>query len=200
MIKAHGGSQTDGGWLTDVGTRLIDVWGAIGRAVLHPRCACVICNCPGRYSKWGRGAAVAERHDSTTEQGCFEAGREVGEWVGGGGQQRWQQSGGWWDFQGAVQVQVQDVDGRGWCSGSTCLGLDWAGTGRGTGDSRAARGPRAEQGGTGTKIGGTLYGKVEGDAVQLHNVGAPKKAMGWGRPSPKSRCADGRRLPNRICG
>lgn len=37
---------------------------------------------------------MAERHDSTTEQGCFEAGREVGEWVGGGGQQRWQQFGG----------------------------------------------------------------------------------------------------------
>ena len=125
---------------------------------------------------------MAKRHDTTarTERGCcFEAGREVGEWVGGGGQQRWQQSGGWWDFQGAVQVQVQVVDGRGWCSGSTCLGLDWTRTG----DSRAARGPRARR--DGDKIGGTLYGKVEGDAVQLRNVGAPKKAMGWGRPSPK---------------
>lgn len=56
--------------------------------MLQPECA--ICNCPSRFSKWGRGreAALAERHDSTHEQGCFEAGREVGEWAGGGGQQR----------------------------------------------------------------------------------------------------------------
>lgn len=102
---------------------------------------------------------MAERHDSTTEQGCFEAGREVGEWVGGGGQQRWQQSGGWWDFQGKVQcrfrcrmstVEAGAADRRVW--DWTGPGLDWTGTG--TGDSRAARGPRAEQGGTGTRLGG----------------------------------------------
>lgn len=117
--------------------------------------------------------------------------------MGGGGQQRWQQrwqqSGGWWDFQGAVQVQVQggrrsrlvqriDVSGT---------GLDWTGTG----DSRAARGPRARARRDGDKIGGeTLYGKVEGDAVQLRNVGAPKKAMGWGKAKPR---ADGRTADDR---
>lgn len=111
--------------------------------------------------------------------------------MGGGGQQRWQQSGGWWDFQGAAQCRfrcrqdvrrsrlVQRIDVSG-------TGLDWEWSG--TGDSRAARGlgdhgQRARR--DGDKIGGTLYGKVEGDAVQLRNVGAPKKAMGWGRPSPK---------------
>lgn len=47
----------------------------------------------------------------------------------------------------------------------------------------------------GDKIGGeTLYGKVEGDAVQLRNVGAPKKAMGWGQAKPK---ADGRTADDR---
>lgn len=138
---------------------------------------------------------MAERHDSTTEQGCFEAGREVGEWVGGGGQQRWQQSGGWWDFQGAVQVQVQDVDGRGWCSGSTCLGLDWAGTGL-DGDwdwrQQSCQGTTGRARRDGDKIGGDPLWQGRGRCGAAAQRGCSKKGDGMGKAKPKAdaRMAD----------
>lgn len=132
---------------------------------------------------------MAERHDSATEQGCFEASREVGEWVGGGGSKRWQSGG---RSKGAVQcrfrcrlstVEAGAADRRVW---ELELELGWDRRQ----NSRAARGPR--QGGMGDGWGGpSVASKVEGDAVQLHNVVAPKKkAMRWDGE------ADGRRSPN----
>lgn len=113
--------------------------------------------------------------------------------MGGGGQQKVAAVGG-----GVVGFprcsagsQVQVVDGRGWCSGSTCLGRDWTGLGLETAE---LPGDHGQQGGTGHKIGGTLYGKVEGDAVQLHNVGAPKKGdeMGQAKRKADGQVADDR--------
>lgn len=146
---------------------------------------------------------MAERHDSTTEQGCFEAGREVGEWVGGGGQQRWQQSGGWWDFPRCSSAGsgagagcrrsrlVQRIDVSGTGLGWTGLGLDG-----GTGDSRAARGPRGKEGRR-QDWGGPLW-QGRGRCGAAAQRGCSKKGDGMGKGQAQGRWAGGRRSPNRI--
>lgn len=92
-----------------------------------------------------------------------------------------------------VQVQVQVVDGRGWCSGSTCLGRDWTGLGLETAE---LPGDHGQQGGTGHKIwgGDPLMARLEGDAVQLRNVGGSKKGDEMGQAKSK---ADGRTSDDR---
>lgn len=79
---------------------------------------------------------MAERHDSTAEQGCFEAGREVGKWVGGGGSKRWQQSGGFprCSSAGCRRSRLGAADRRVWeLELELGLGLGWTRTGRADG-------------------------------------------------------------------
>lgn len=69
MIKArresNGRRVADGRW-----DQVDEVFGLTGvPCVLQPEC--VLCNCPGRYSKWVREAALAERHDSTNRARLF---------------------------------------------------------------------------------------------------------------------------------
>lgn len=139
---------------------------------------------------------MAERHDSTNRGKAVL--KPVVKWESGwaavgsrGGSSR----GGWWDFQGAVQVQVRckEVDGRGWCSGSTCLGRDWTGLGLGLETAELPGDRGQEQGGTGTRLGrGDPLWQGRGRCSAAAQRGCSKKGDGMGKGQAQSRWADGR--------
>jgi hypothetical protein len=153
MIKArresNGGRVADGCWDQIDGSPV----GGVNRSAV--RAAGRVCDLqlPGPVEQVGtRGSAGRATGQHEQSKAVL---KPVVRWESGWvavGSRRWQQFWGRWAFQGAVQVlwcrcrcrcrcRCQVVDGRGWCSRSTCLGrgtgLDWTGLGDwGTGDWR----------------------------------------------------------------
>ena len=128
--------------------------GSAGRATRqHEQSKAVLKPVVRRESGW---AAVGSRGGSSRGGG-----------VGGIPKVRW-------------QVQVQVVDGRGWCTRSTCLGRDWAGLGVGL-ETAELPGDHGQQGGTGHKIG--VYGKMRCSCATWV---LQKRRWDGGRPSAKA--------------